>query len=117
MYVIVVRNYGRKEHPTFNVEEIEDVRIVERNILRRNYEEAKKLNWAFNYDKVSHMEYLSKRLQRLEKESASLEEINAALEGMCCVSIPDGIDPTEYMKIVRSIYYTGYDRGYSDGRQ
>lgn len=121
MEIILVNNYGKRKKygndPSFTIEELEDIRIVERNKLRRKYEETKKLKWASNYDKVSFMDYLSRRLQRLENDSATLDDINAALDGMCCITIPDGIDPMEYIRIVSTIYYTGYDRGYSDGRQ
>ena len=121
MEIIFVNNYGKREkynsHPSFTIEDLEDIRIVERNKLRRKFEECKKAKWASNHDKVSYTDYLSRRLQRLENDSATLEDINAALDGMCCVSIPDGIDPDEYIKIVNIIYFTGYDRGYSDGRQ
>lgn len=121
MKIIFIDNYGKRKKygndPSFTVEELEDIRIVERNKLRRKYEKSKKLNWISNHDKVSHMNWLNERLQRLENDSASLKEINAGLDGMYCVAIPDGIDPAEYIKIIGAIYYTGYDRGYSDGRQ
>lgn len=121
MKVIVVRNYGKRikynTEPTFTIEDLDDIRIVERNKLRRQYEEMKKRNWATDYDKREYMGWLSRRLVVLEKDSATLEEINRALYDMCCVSIPMGIDPIEYIKMIRVIYYTGYDRGYSDGGQ
>lgn len=121
MKIIFVNNYGKRKKynsdPSFTIEDLEDIRIVERNKLRRKYEETKKLKWASNHDRLSYINYLSKRLQRLENDSATLEDVNLALDGMCCVAIPDGIDPDEYIKIVNIIYFTGYDRGYSDGVQ